>query len=71
MVIKVDAIRFHQSPIEERNWQVLLMGMISRTVRTVQVWLGEATPGSDGAIIVLKEHAQGETLGIPLLTVRH
>lgn len=41
-VLWVDALCINQSDVEERNWQVQMMGRIYSTAARVVVWLGDA-----------------------------
>jgi len=55
-VFWTDQVCIDQKNISERNHQMRLMNRVCSTAETVIVWLGEATPESDVAIDILKQH---------------
>ena len=58
-ILWIDAISIKQSNIEERNHQVQLMKSIYSNAAIVRIWLGTPIPGSDEAILILKEIGKG------------
>ncbi|KAL9111525.1 MAG: hypothetical protein Q9227_004013 [Pyrenula ochraceoflavens] len=50
LVVWLDAISINQEDVEERNWQVSLMGEIYSGAENVYAWLGEGDPDCEYAM---------------------
>jgi hypothetical protein len=55
LVIWIDFLCINQSDIEEKSWQVALMGNIYRRAQKVIAWLGSADDSSDAVMDYLNE----------------
>jgi hypothetical protein len=64
IVLWIDAICINQVDVNERNWQVAMMGLVFSTATEVLIWLGRGGDGEHASVAIvqkLTEHCRHET----------